>query len=233
VPLALQRAEEMHGRVDGNRRLGVTLLRCLARLEAMQGRFDVARQRIREATSLADELGLAVAAASVRSDAGEIELIAGDPVAAEHIIRPAVEALQQMGNHGHLVTIAPILVDALFAQDRGEEAVELIEQVAELAIDDDLDPQVGWRRVKARLLAQRGEFDEAERLGRESVAMAERTDFLYARGRALEDLAAVLRLAGRPHDASIELEGAMHLYEQKGDLTSLARTTALRDELQA
>jgi tetratricopeptide (TPR) repeat protein len=231
VPLALQRVEEMQDRVEGDRRLGVTLLRCQARLEAMQGHFDVARQRIRAAASLADELGLGVSVESVRSDAGEIELITGDPVAAELIIRPAVEALQQMGNQGHLVTIAPILVDALFAQGRGEEAEGLIEHVAEWAIEDDLDPQVGWRRVKAKLLAQRGEFEEAERLGREGVGLSQRTDFVPGRGRALEDLASVLRLAGRPHDALIELEVAIQLYEQKGDLTSLARTTALRDAL--
>jgi tetratricopeptide (TPR) repeat protein len=230
---ALARAEETRGRVDGDRRLEVTLLRCVARLEAMQGRFDLARQRIREAATLADELGLGVSAASVQADAGDIELLAGDPVTAERIVRLALEDLQRIGDQGYLVTIAAILVDALFAQGRGEEAAALIDQVADLAIADDLDPQVGWRRVKAKLLAERGEFEEAERLGRESVALARRTDYLVQQGRALEDLAVVLRLAGRPQDASIELESAMRLYEQKGDLTSLARTTALLDELRA
>ena len=74
------------------------------------------------------------------------------------------------------------------------------------------------------------EFEDAERLGREAVGLSEQTDFLPGHGRALEDLASVLRLAGRPGDALIELESALHVYEQKGDLTSVARVRALLGE---
>ena len=179
VESALQRAEQMRGQVEGDRRLQVTILRCQARLEAMQGSFDVARQLIAEATSLADELGLEVSAAGVQFDAGVVELRAGRPAAAERSLRPAVEALERMGNQGHFVTIAPVLVDALFAQGRGEEAAALIERVAEWAMAEDMDPQIGWRRVKAKLLAQRGEFANAERLAREAVELAGRTSLSW------------------------------------------------------
>ena len=90
-------------------------------------------------------------------------------------------------------------------------------------IEDDLDPQIGWRRVQAKLLAQRGDFAEAERLGREAAGIAERTDFLDHRARAHEDLAEVLRLAGQHEAASAELDSAIRLHDQKGNLVSAAR----------
>ena len=43
VATALERAEQMRGRVEGDRRLDATILRCLAHLEAMRGNFDTAR----------------------------------------------------------------------------------------------------------------------------------------------------------------------------------------------
>jgi class 3 adenylate cyclase/predicted ATPase len=231
VESALQRAEQVRGHVEGDRRLRVTILRCQARLEAMRCSFDVARELIAEATALADELGLEVSAAAVQLDSGRVELAAGQPAAAERSVRPAVESLERMGNRGYFVTTAPVLVDALFAQGRGEEAAALIERVAEWSVAEDLDPQIAWRRVKAKLLAQRGEFENAERLAREAVELAERTDFIGDHGRALENLAEVLRRAGRPQEARTELDHAIRLYEQKGDLDAAVKAHELLLEL--
>ena len=144
-------------------------------------------------------------------------------------MRPAVERLQRIGDKGHLATVAPLLADVLYAQGRGEEAVALIELASRWVIEDDLDPQIGWRRVQAKLLAQRGDFAEAERLGREAAGIAERTDFLDHRARAHEDLAEVLRLAGQHEAASAELDSAIRLHDQKGNLVSAARARTLRD----
>jgi tetratricopeptide (TPR) repeat protein len=231
VAAVKQRAEQMRDQAQGDRRLQVTILRWQARLESLQGDFDAARRLIAEARSLADELGLEVSAIGVQAEAGRIELSAGHPAAAERSLRPAVEMLERMGNQGHFVTDAPLLVDALFAQGRGEEAAGLIDRVEEWAIADDVDPQIGWRRVKAKLLAQRGELERAEQLAREAVELAGRTDFVIDHGRALEDLAEVLRLAGRPEEAPVELAHAVRLYREKGDLDSAVKAEARLDEL--
>ena len=169
---ALRRAEELRGRVDGDSRLEVTILRCECRLEGMRGNFDVARERAAAALALADELGLQVQATGARSEAGEVELLAGRPAEAERHIRVASDALEEMGNLGHWVTVAVGLADAILEQGRIEESVRLLDRIAAGAIADDLDPQVGWRRVKARALARRGEIAEAERLAREAVELA-------------------------------------------------------------
>ncbi len=230
VESALQRAEQIRVQVDGDRHLHVTSLRCQARLEAMRGSFDVARELIAEAASLADEFGLGVSAAGVQLDSGRIELDAGQPTAAERSVRPAVESLERMGNQGYFVSTATVLVDALFAQGRGEESPALIERVADWSIADDLEPQIAWRRLKAKLFAQRGELENAEHLAREAVALAERTDFIVDHGRALENLAEVLHLAGRPQEAQPELHHAIRLYQQKGNLVAAARAQELLGE---
>ena len=229
VVFALQRAEQMRGRAEGDRRLEVMIMRCQARLEAMRGSFDLARELIATATALTEELGLEVAATGVQFEAAQIELLAGRPAAAEHALRPAIEALERIGNQGHLVTMAPVLADVLLAQGRSEEAAPLIELVARSAMADDMDPQIGWRRTQAKLLAHRGDFENAERLAREAIELAGRTDFLYDHARALEDFAEVLRLAGRPQESLPELEHAIRLHEQKGNLVSAAKTRALQE----
>ncbi len=213
----LEREQQMRSEAALDRRLAVTTLRCRARLEAMRCDFELARELIAEALALTDELGLRAVATSVQFELGAIELLAGRPAAAEQALAPSVEGLLGMGDLGHLSSVAPFYADALFAQGRGEEAATVIERTAEWPIADDLDPQIGWRRTMARLLAGRGEFADAERLARESVALAATTDFLEAHARAFEDLAEVLRLAGRPQEAPAELERAIRLHEQKGN----------------
>ena len=108
----------------------------------------------------------------------------------------------------------------------------LTELVARSALADDLDPQVAWRRVQAKVLAQRGDFENAERLAREAIEAAGRSDYLDLHARAIEDLVEVLRLAGRSAEALAELEHATRLHEQKGNLVSVARTRALGERLE-
>jgi tetratricopeptide (TPR) repeat protein len=231
VPVALQRAEQMQGRVDGNRRLESTILRARARLEGMQGNFELARELGAQGLALCDELGLEIQAAGVRSECGDIELLAGRPEASEAFGRPACEALERVGSHGHYVTCAVGLAEAILMQGRLDEASVFIERIADWAIADDMDPQIGWRRLKARVLAQRGDFETAESLGREAVELAARGDYIDMHARALADLGDVLRLAGRTPESLVELEHAVRLFEQKGNLVLAVKTRALADSL--
>jgi tetratricopeptide (TPR) repeat protein len=200
-------------------------------LEAMRGSFDVARELIAAAVALADQLGLEVDATGAHSDASEIELLAGRPADAERALRISVEGLERRGDVGHLATVAPLLADVLYLQGRPDEAMPLTELVARSALADDLDPQVAWRRVQAKVLAQRGDFESAEPLARKAIELAARSDYTNLHARAIEDLAEVLRLAGRPREALVELERATRLHEQKGDVVSAARTRSLREQL--
>jgi tetratricopeptide (TPR) repeat protein len=232
VDEALERVAEIGGRAETNRRLEVTLLRTRAQLEAMQGRFDTSREHLAGAKALAEELGLEVILASgVAHQAGYIELLSGDSAAAERALRPACEALEQMGDWGHFATLAPKLADALFTQ-RGddEEALRLTELAERCATPGVADEDIGWRRVRAKLLARGGELEEAERLAREATARAALTDLLDDHAQALADLAEVLRLGGRREESAKALDEAIHLYEQKGNVVAAGTLRALLAE---
>jgi tetratricopeptide (TPR) repeat protein len=218
---ALDRIEEFRPRAEGNRRFELTLLRASAQLEAMQGRFDSAREQIAQAKALAQELGLEVLlAAGIAWVAGYVELLAGDAEAAERELRPASEALEHMGNWGNLAFLAPKLADVLFVQGRHEEALALTELTERITNAWDAQPHVAWRRVRAKLLAHRGEIEEAERFAREATALASRTDFLDDRAETLADLAEVLRLAGKPAESAVARQEAIRLHEEKGNVAA-------------
>jgi polysaccharide biosynthesis protein PslJ len=231
VESALERIQDVRRQGKGNRRLEVTTLATRAWLEAMRGRFDVARKLISEAKALADNSQLeTMLAGLVLRVAGEIELLGGEPAAAERALRPACEALGRMGDPGYFCSVAPVLADALYHQGRGDEAVPVIELASRLEIPEDLSAQVALRRARAKLLARRGDFEEAEGLAREARKLAARTDFLDAHARAITDLAEVLHLAGRPKEAAGALEEAIRLHDQKGNVVAAGTLRALLAE---
>ena len=223
VAQALERVEELRPRAQGNRRLEVDLLRTQAQLEAMQGRFDPARELIAQAKALAEEVGLALTLASgVAHQAGYVELLAGDAAAAERWLRPACEALERMGSWPNLASIAPFLADALIMQRRDEEAHAVIELAERSTTAGDADAEIRWRCVRAKLLALRGDVDSGEDFAREAMALAARTDFLDLRAQAAAALGEVLRLAGRLEESVAAVQEAIRLHEQKGNIAAAA-----------
>jgi hypothetical protein len=155
-----------------------------------------------------------------------VELLAGDPVAAERCLRKGYAALDQMGDRNLLSTTAAFLGEALLAQDRDDEAERFAGLSAELAAGDDLLTQVMWRGVRATILVRRGGLTAAERLARQAVAIAERTDFLNHRAEALGVLGTVLAQCGRADQAHGAFTEALDLYERKGNLVAAAQVRA-------
>jgi class 3 adenylate cyclase/tetratricopeptide (TPR) repeat protein len=223
VAQARARVDELGAIARRNRLLRVHVLRVDALLQAMLGSFASARDSIAQAKELARELGLHLTLARVAVQSGPIELLAGDPAAAERELRPAYDALVQMQYWGYMTSLAPRLVDALLAMGRDEEGSSLADMAAQKATPEDIDAQAGWRRVRAKLLARRGESHEADRLAREAVDIAERTDYLDLRAQVHADLSEVLHLAGRSDESALMLHKALHLHEQKGNLAAAAQ----------
>ena len=89
--------------------------------------------------------------------------------------------------------------------------------------------QAGWRALKAKALAARGELDDGVRLAREAVEIAERTDYLHWTAAYFMDLGEVLRLAGQFGEATQAVRRAVDLYERKGNVVSAARARAVLD----
>ena len=87
--------------------------------------------------------------------------------------------------------------------------------------------------MRAKLLARRGEDDEAVRLAQEAIEWAETSDALEVIGDAYRDLAEVERLSGRRDAAAQTLEQALAAYEKKGLVPMAERTRQELDELRA
>jgi tetratricopeptide (TPR) repeat protein len=161
-----------------------------------------------------------------------IELLAGDPATAVEFREEAFRLLGELGERGAQSGAAGNLAQALYALDRLEEADAWARRAAELGASDDATNEMVWRQVRAKLLVQRSEHDEAERFAREAVAVGEDTDWLDGQGDAHADLADVLALADRPQEAAGALEQALARYERKGNVVMAKRARARLAELQ-
>jgi predicted ATPase/class 3 adenylate cyclase len=205
----------------------------LAVLEAMRGAPEDARRLSARAKRTFEELGLTVTLAAADMYAGMVELISHDAVAVEREVRKGYAALSEMGERAALSTMAALLARAVYLQGRYDEAESLTSVSREAASHDDIVSQTKWRGVLATVLARRGETDRAEALAREAVELASPTDFPLLQGHALEELAEVLELGGRPDEAVAVLEEAIRTYDAKGDIASAAAARSRREELAA
>ena len=224
---ALKRAE-----AGGTRMTQANALQNLARLSALVGRFDEARELVAQMEAIFQELGRATvdSAMAIGETLGLIELQAGDPVAAERALRRAYEFLHKAGEKGYLSTTAGELASALYEQSRFDEAEQFAQISFEAAGSDDVSSQAVWRGVRAKVLARRGEFAEAKRLAREAVEIAGETDLILVHAGAVMALAHVLRVEENADEAAAVIRQAIDLYDSKGDTVSAAKAHALLGE---
>jgi len=195
----------------------------LASVNALRGRFDEARSLGAEAAQIYRELGLKLLVAGMTNIWGPIELLAGDPVAAERTLRGGYDGLEEMGDKAFLSTVAGRLAGALYEQGRYDEADHYAATCSDAAAPDDLVSQILWRSVRAKVLARQGEREEAEQFARAAVRLGETTEAIELRGDTLSDLAEVVDLAGRRDEAIHHAREALLLYEQKGVVPSIRR----------
>ena len=220
VTEAMARAEALLERAQSSRVVQSTALVCLAGLQALAGDFEEARRLLAQGRAISDELGFKVWVAGFSLIAGDIEMLADDPAAAERELRRGSEALGAMRERGLLATVAAELASAVCAQGRYEEAERLTRVTEELARPLDVAAQISWHIVRATSLAGRGELESAEALARDAVRAVEQTDDLNRQGRVLVALAEIVRSAGREADAVSLLERALELFERKGNVVA-------------
>jgi ATP/maltotriose-dependent transcriptional regulator MalT len=84
------------------------------------------------------------------------------------------------------------------------------------AASDDIESQARLRAVRAKILARRGEHDEADRLIREALELTAPTDFVRLQCDVLLAAAEVARLAGRDDEAESRAFDARARFEAKG-----------------
>jgi tetratricopeptide (TPR) repeat protein len=200
---------------------------------AKVGRFEEARSILVEARVAQAERGGGILLANLTAfESVWVELLAGDPAAAAEFGAEGCRLHEGLGEHGFLAGAAGSLAQALYALDRHEEAEAWVDRGASLGAGDTW-AQMLLRQVRAKVLARRGEYAEASRLGREAVALGQESDRIDFQGDAYADLAEVLLLGGKHADATAALEQALERYERKGNLVSAGRTRARLAELES
>jgi tetratricopeptide (TPR) repeat protein len=205
-----------------------TALFTQGKLEAMRGRFDEARALIESAGRLLADVSLPVwTAAPFTQQAGWVELLAGDAIAAEQKLRRGVDTLREIGELAWMPTEAGILAESLYVQGRLDDAEECLQMAEEVAGADDAYSVGLLRSVHAKVLAQRGDAERAIELGREAVDVVEPTDFLFLRAFALMSLGEALQLVGRDEDASEILDTALQTCDEKGFSVGAERVRAI------
>ena len=209
-----------------------SVLAFMGGLDALDGRFDDARARVDEADRTYEEIGeLRARVNNCGRILGRIEMLAGEPVAAERLLTDCCAAFERAHDQAGLSTLAAELGDALYVQRRYEEAGGWLDLAQTRAPVGDVSAQYTWRRVRSKLLVRDGAHLEAETLALEAARVAGATDALHDHGRVLLDVAEVLRISGRPADAVDEVGRAVKLFERKGDVVSGQAARALLSEL--
>jgi predicted ATPase/DNA-binding SARP family transcriptional activator/class 3 adenylate cyclase len=231
VPEAIARCEQVLEVVSGYPSHEGNVISTLGLLEAMGGDFDRARSLARRAREILHTLRAGSLLTVVPAFLARIELLMGEPEAAERELRVEYELLEKLGERYYLSSVSALLAEALYAQGRLDEAESLTATAEMLAAKDDVEAQILWRCVRAKVLAQKRDVDGAEELAGEAVEIARTTDSQVALGNALVVLSDALQRGGRPPDAAAALEEAMQLYELKGSVVSAAQARARLENL--
>jgi class 3 adenylate cyclase/tetratricopeptide (TPR) repeat protein len=225
VSEGVRRCDEILTEVSGNLASKAWTLRSLAGLHGMAGRFETARELLATSSSIFGDLGQSLTSSVSHVD-GIVEMLAGDPAGAEVRLLVGYRALERMGDRAFRSTTAGYLAHAIYAQGRYEEASRFTRLSEELAAPDDVLTQILWRSARGKILAGQGRLDDAERLGREAVSLAELTDFVNTQAEAFVDLAQILHGAGRLRGASAAVTRGLELFERKGNTAAAGKTRA-------
>ncbi|HKP17653.1 MAG TPA: tetratricopeptide repeat protein, partial [Gaiellaceae bacterium] len=175
---------------------------------ARSGRLDEARELFATARRNRTDLGQRLAVAASAEFAALVERLAGDLESAERELRAGCEALERMGATSLLAWLLGLLAEVVLELGRFGEADRLARRSEELAAVDDIDAQIQWRLVRARLTARAG-GEGSVATAQEAVRLALETDALDRQGDAY------LVMAEVTGDATY-LDEARSCYEQKG-----------------
>jgi class 3 adenylate cyclase len=223
VAAGTARCEELlQGR--GELRVGdVGVLGTLALFRAMQGHFDRGRQLIAQGRELMENLGHTAPLVATMYWRGELELLAGNPGAAEAVLREARHHATASGMLETGAIIAALLARALLWQGRDTEPEGLIEMAHAGAPPDSRPAQARWCSIQAAVHATRGQADDAIALATHADRLLRPTDLLPLRADVLTDLASAHTARGDTAKASRAAEHALALYTEKGNIVAAQR----------
>jgi class 3 adenylate cyclase/tetratricopeptide (TPR) repeat protein len=208
---AAGRAEAFLEAYAGDRTIEAYMFHTLAHLRSWQGRSDEARSLARRYRQILRENGQEANWADSSECEGDVVLMAGDVEEAIRLMEEGQRRYDELKIDD--TTILPFLANALVIAGRWEEA----EAPAERAI---AGGHPLWRTLGqttlARVRARQGRGEEAERLAREALEAARRSDYPIWKGRAALGLAEILESIGKEGEVTSLREYALRDFERKG-----------------
>jgi class 3 adenylate cyclase len=204
-----------------------------ALMAAYAGDFVRAHEEYAIAGQILAEFANPVVAASLPMILGLIELLGGNPEEAERVLRDCCDRLGDLGAQGLRATAATLLAEAFLRQGRDVEAADTLDLADEIAQPDDYDARVRSHLTRARLLARRGDIDEAERLADQALEAVSRGNNIVLRGTVLLALAEVSQASGRIDDSEGALREALELFGQKEDVVQAEQARQLLSALRS
>jgi hypothetical protein len=126
---AVARSERLLQDAGGDLWAEADLLKPLCVLYAYIGRVADARAAIDRSQSIFAGFGAKLALAESAVPGSLVGMIIGDPAAAERYVRKGYEAFRAMGERGgYVIDLAGLLADALYDQNRFDEAQQMIDE---------------------------------------------------------------------------------------------------------
>jgi tetratricopeptide (TPR) repeat protein len=220
APAGLARCEQLLE--EATDRLGTAyVLVYLGGMHAMGERYDEALALLADADRIFDELGEVHTQADHSGRVrGSVHLLAGDPELAEATFAATCATLERFHDEPGLSSVAAMLGNALYLQERFEEARRWSRVARERGPVGDRISQISWRSLEAKLLAEKGAISEAEELVNEALRMVALTDALTSHGNVLLDAATVDCAARKYAEASRKIEEARALFDAKENAAS-------------
>ncbi len=196
-------------------------------VDARLGDFATGREKLERSKAICRELGIAYGLAEAGMAGGELEVLAGDLAAAERELREAMDVAAGMEAAHYMAVYRVRLARVLHEQGRHEDAAAALEEARPLQ-----EGMPWWKSGQARVLAARGQLEEAVALAHEAAAQESGDQDPTSVALTLVDLAEVLVAAGNRAGAEAALGQAVALNESKGNIVAAhqcrERLTALQ-----
>jgi len=216
VRTGLDLCDRLTSRFAANRALQVPILVTRARLSAMAGDLDAARQALAAASAYSGALHLDLADAVVLEQSGFVESLAGDHGRAVECYQQGLEILLAAPEQPGAQTLQVAIARELLSQRQLSAATAAIEHIG--AKDGSLGPgtRVAMSSLRARIASARGDHGGALRHAEDARELVGRVDDLCMAGEPFFDLAMVQRAAGLGDQAAASAALALDSYDAKG-----------------
>lgn len=220
VDQAEARCLELLQRSGENRTGRANVLAELGVVQAMQGRIDEGRTTVRAARDTLDDLAISEWKGIATLSCGYVELLAGDVRAAEQEFARAEDTFTALGDAWFLSTAVVDRGLALCALGHHAQAVRLCTQ-PEAPYDSEW--VIKWNQVQCLAHAAAGSLELARSHADTAVDAAEATEYQTFHAAALAIRASVHDQLSRTSAALADLEAALALYRQKGNVVEARR----------